>query len=266
VSVTPGSQLYCATTNQVLLIDGTGVESLQVCDYTLTLTGAGCSALHATTLVTRVSSTQLAVVDDLTGCTGDIFAQLTYQHQAPLEKVKIAALNDECANEECTAVYCPGAAQTSYIKGSGFNSLDIFDYTLTLSGSSCSALHATTLVTRVSETLLSVVEDLSGCDGDIYAVLKHQNRVPVVTKIASLSNDCGDEIVGNHNDFNSDLSGASDKTVSAVGVISFITLLLTVLLAYQSAVNLFASVCALSVIYFEQCLVILVPYLSAYCS
>jgi len=221
--------VYCAATSQVLIINGENFESLQIFDYTLSLTGAGCSALHATTLVTRVSQTQLAVVDDLTGCTGDIYATLLYNHQLVLDHVKIASLDENCVNANTTGLYCPCEHQTLYIHGSGFDSLEIFDYTLTIQGTSCSALHATSLVTRVSDTLLTVDEDLTGCDADIFAILRYKNQVPVVTKVAALSNDCGDQMTGNDNKYNSQLNGVNAKT--ALGVISIVVTLLTVLFA-----------------------------------
>jgi hypothetical protein len=228
VSIKPSSQLYCDATSQVLVIDGTGFHSRQIFDYTLTLTGEGCSALHATTLVTRVSETRLALYDDLTGCTGDIFAQLTYKRHVKLDKVKIASLNEECVDQNVTAVYCPVEAQTLYIHGSGFDSLEVFDYTVTIQGAACGAVHATALVTRVSDTLLTVEEDLTGCNADLFAILRYKNNVPGVTKVASLSEDCGDILV-EHNKYNSDINGATAAT--AFGVISLITMLLTVLFA-----------------------------------
>jgi len=167
-------------------------------------------------------------VDDLTGCTGDVFAQLQYRNQPALEKVKIAELNEECVDENATAVYCPAPAQTLYIHGTGFDSLEVFDYTVTIRGTACSGVHATTLVTRESDTLLSVTEDLTGCNADIFAIIRYQNHVPIVRKVASLSNDCVDVLV-EHNTYNSDLNGATSTT--ALGVISLVTVLLTVLFA-----------------------------------
>jgi len=226
--VKPSSQLYCDATSQVLVIDGKGFNSLHIFDYTVTITGAGCSALHATTLVTRVSPTRLAVVDDLTGCTGDVFVQLTYQHHVVLDKVRIASLNEDCVDSNSTATYCPAPAQTLYIVGKGFDSLEVFDYTVSIVGAACSGVHATTLVTRVSDTLLTVEEDLTGCNEDIFAVLKYKNQVPVVTKLASLSKNCGDEFIRN-NKYNTDFNAATART--ALGVVSFVTLLLTILFA-----------------------------------
>jgi len=175
---------------------GSGFDSPEIFDYTLTLTGAGCSALHATTLVYVGSTTELIVgPDSLSSCTGDIYATLNYKNQGALAPVKIASLRNPCGVTSVnpgTQTYCPGANKYLSLSGTGFASTQIFDYTVTLNGAGCSALHATTLVSWTSDTQLTVGPDsLEGCTGDIYVTLNYKNQgaLPPV-KIASLSPTC----------------------------------------------------------------------------
>jgi len=94
---TSGMQTYCPNTTTFLYLFGTGFNSQQIFDYTLTLTGVGCSVLHATTLVHVISSTELLVgPDGFTGCSGDIYATLNYQNQGQLDAVKIASISPTC--------------------------------------------------------------------------------------------------------------------------------------------------------------------------
>jgi len=116
---TSATQKYCPT-DTFLHLYGTGFESQQIFDYTLTLTGAGCTVLHATTLVHVISSTELLVgPDGLTGCTGDIYATLNYQNQGALDPVKIASLSDTCDTGGST-----GGGPTGLAIGNEFNGVE----------------------------------------------------------------------------------------------------------------------------------------------
>jgi uncharacterized membrane protein YsdA (DUF1294 family) len=231
VTLTEGSQVYCGACHQLLMIEGTGFESLEVFDYRLTLTGPGCTKLHATVLVTRVSDTRLWVADSLQGCNGDIYATLNYRHEGNVGPIKIASLNDSCAvsyDVNATLAYCPGGPRTLYIEGSGFESWETFDYTVSITGEGCSAVHATTLVTRLSESLLQVKEDLTGCTGDVFASLNYKNQEQQLSlKVSSLADNCDDFNGETHN--LSVFNGAGAN--AALGVLSAVAVFFTVLFA-----------------------------------
>jgi len=210
-----GTQTYCAADNQHLNIEGTGFQSNQIFDYTLTITGEGCSALHATTLVSRMSDTLLTVVDDLTGCTGDIFATLKYQNQDALQPVKIATRNDNCVAIRDTShilTYCPGPTRLVYVECTGVRFTEVFDFTFVLTGDGCGsnrnrssdssesgnsgsgsdAENTTTIieVTPVSNNTCFIVTDLSGCTGDIWAQITYQSQTSEKRRIATLNENC----------------------------------------------------------------------------
>jgi hypothetical protein len=232
VTLNQGDQVYCEACHNLLMIEGTGFESTEVFDYRLTLTGPGCDKLHATVLVTRVSDTRVWVSDNLHGCNGDIYATLNYRNQGNVGPVRIASLNDSCAETydvNATLAYCPGAPRTLYIEGSGFESWETFDYTVSITGEGCSALHATTLVNRLSDSLLQVKEDLTGCTCDVFATLNYKKNPgqQLTLKVSSLADNC-DDVIGDSNNLSA-YSGANANAV--VGVISTVAVFFTVLLA-----------------------------------
>jgi len=247
---------YCPT-DRFLFLFGTGFESQQIFDYMLILVGEGCSGLHATTLVQVLSSTQLRVgPESFHGCTGIIYATLNYRNQTTIANVAIASLGDSCriaGNATVTETYglqtyCP-TDQFLNLTGTGFESQEIFDYTLTLIGDGCTMLHATTLVQVVSPTELRVgPEILTGCNDVIYAILNYQNQGSLnPVAIASLGDSCGTPPVGGGGPGGSGGSGSSgnngssglglDFNLSGVehltfSVITFLALALSVVLAF----------------------------------
>jgi len=236
VTDTSGSQQYC-NTDQFVTVTGTGFVSQEIFDYTLTLTGEGCSGFHATTLVEVVSETELRVgPDNFAGCTGLIYATLNYQNQGALEKVAIASRNESCPILPATVTDTSGSQtycnldEYVTVTGTGFVSKEVFDYTLTLTGDGCTALHATTLVEVVSETQLRVGPDsFTGCTGVLSATLNYQNQGALEpVPIASFSETC--TVAGGNGHLTSELNGVEHLTFNVVAPLAAMTM--SVVLAY----------------------------------
>lgn len=236
VTDTSQSQEYC-NTDTYITVTGTGFVSQQIFDYTLTLTGEGCSGFHATTLVHVISDTELRVgPDNFAGCRDVVYATLNYQNQGALAPVAVASRNSSCpvvlvtVTDTCaSSTYCD-SDQYLLLTGTGFESQQIFDYTLTLTGSGCTSLHATTLVTVISDTELRVGPDsLAGCDGFIYATLDYQNQGALApVPIASFTDSCANST--NHEFFSSLYNGAEHLSFNVATPLALVTV--SALLAY----------------------------------